>query len=399
MALFAKDHNQIIQESLDFMQANTLITSTGPGSKFRALLEIMRYHLGEAYATFDMNVAMGFVYGASGKYLDYIASMFGLVRKNNSYAAVSAGAQVVKFYTQYSDFGKINNGANISVPSGTKIFGFDGEQEIDFYTVNSVVLTTSINELYVDVRAYLPGSTNNVNAGSLVYHDFRNYALVDDGSLLVTNTSTVSSGTNEESDDDFRYRIINARLERVQANETAIYLAALSVPGVADAIIYDQFYGPGTFSVYLISTMPMVSDELLSLVELAIKGVKASGIYFTVQAPKYIGFKCALSLVFNGAVSEQEKTTAKQNVQFALASHINNITNGGIYVNELVDIAIKAHPSIRSIGIPNKFFTSLTLVIPVTDSQSINKVLSGDYVTQPHEKVLVMSPSTDILVS
>ena len=78
MALFARDPDQILSDALQYVTDNTSINATTPGSKFRTLVDVLKQYLGEAYLTFDFNTAISLVYGARGKYLDYLGDLFNM---------------------------------------------------------------------------------------------------------------------------------------------------------------------------------------------------------------------------------------------------------------------------------------------------------------------------------
>lgn len=158
MALFAKDHELIIKESIDFLKENTNITSTGPGSKMRTLLEIMRKHLREQYATFDVNTAIGFVHGATGFYLDYIGETLGVKRFTEQSAHASGSSLTVKFFTYENNFGQLNKDAaglpnDINLNAGTKIWGMKNGVKVVFTVQRSIILPKDSDTAYVEVKA------------------------------------------------------------------------------------------------------------------------------------------------------------------------------------------------------------------------------------------------------
>ena len=56
----------------------------------------------------------------------------------------------------------------------------------------------------------------------------------------------------DETDDNFRYRIVNQCLTLATSNETAIRLTALTVEGVNDVILKPYSMGAGSFTVIVL---------------------------------------------------------------------------------------------------------------------------------------------------
>src|ERR1019366_1195806 len=73
------------------------------------------------------------------------------------------------------------------------------------------------------------------------------------GPLLVTNDYGVVGGRDEESDDNYRYRIQQKPQGRNGANEAALRFNLLQVPGIQD-IVFTRL--AGTFNCYVYGIAP-----------------------------------------------------------------------------------------------------------------------------------------------
>lgn len=379
MPLFAKDPNQIIQESIATLKANTNLTSVGPGSRIRAIVELLKEEVSEAYAKFDFNTAVSFVHGAYGEYLDYLGDIFGLKRYSKQPAQTSSLAKTIRFYTLAGTFGSINSGNNVLIPAGTEIWAMKSGFQVIFYLTEPLTLIADDTEAFGTIKAKESGSFYNVPTGSIKFHGFTNYTDSADNSLLVVNTEPLENGLDDESDDNFRYRIINQYLKSMAANETAIRLAALSVPGVADVNIVDQQMGLGTMGVLIKSTTPTVSQALLNNVQEQVNNVKSGGTKIIVSAPDYLEIIFNIELHYKRTPSEEERFNAELAVKNTVVDYINNKDIGESFIiNELANLVISSNPLISYIGKPGVFFNKISLYIP-NGSAFIKKELIKDY--------------------
>lgn len=89
-----------------------------------------------------------------------------------------------------------------------------------------------------------------------------------------------------ETDKDYKYRISQQTLTLERANETAVRLAILSVPGVQDVVLQPCSHGPGTFSALLILDPTKTNkDTIFALVREALSNVVAYGTKFYLYEP------------------------------------------------------------------------------------------------------------------
>ena len=273
MALFARDYNEIIRQAQDRAKENTLINVTGPGTKLGTILEILAQLNSSAYEVFDTNTALGFVYGANGKYLDYLGDIFGLTRLGKGLVPISSKDMNIQLTKKDgSNFDGADN-----IPVGTKFWAKLNGENIYFESTEPAIGTGK--EIYISVIPTIENASSNIPARSLVYNNTSKYNS--------TNLYAITSYYDIEDDENFRYRIINERLSSAKGNLTSIRLAALSTPGVADCEITQHMAGIGTVGVIVKSTTPRISSELLERVEDNIAKVQSCGDKIIVVAPKY----------------------------------------------------------------------------------------------------------------
>jgi len=385
MSLFAKDSSLIIKEAEEFMIQNTPVNSTGPGSKFYALLQILKKHLEEAYTTFDFNIAIGLIYGARGRYLDYLGDIFGVQRTRPYTATVDKDHSIVKFYTTKANFGAIQSG--MTVTRGTKIWALRNEERVEFVVTENLSLPDGDTEAYASVKAVELGANSNTQPNTIIYHNFAQTE------VLVTNINSVDSGSDAETDENYRYRIINQKLVGATSNETALRLACLQIPGIADIGYFDKHYGAATTAIIVKSTTPTVTAATLARAQLEVDKVKGSGMNVLVIAPTYLSMRFVIDVRYLENASTQEKSVARENITIAITDYVNNLDIGQDFnANKLASIVVASHPKIKSIGKANKYFDKIYVKRSVIEVETL-----GDYIPSETQK-LIMSTETNNIV-
>lgn len=131
-----------------------------------------------------------------------------------------------------------------------------------------------------------------------------------------------------ETDDNFRYRIVNQCLTLATSNWTSIRLTALTTEGVTDVILKPYSMGAGSFTVIVLSDEDVTSTEILENVRQRLLNVHGYGIRFNVVSPTltYVSIKQRLHL--NSSLSDIEKQEIRYNVQLALTEYLNNLSIG-----------------------------------------------------------------------
>lgn len=217
-------------------------------------------------ATFD-NMQIS---NAGGEFLDMLAfEMYQITRRPMSYSSVDSRQRNLHFYVDTGTFGDINDGVDISLPSGTllSVDSSFGEGTIMYEITEDYILSATSNFEYCSARALNPGSYANVREGSLIYHTFTNYSDALSGSLKVKNRYPIINGAEAESDDSLRFRISNHLNAITNNNNKRILLKALEVPGVTEIKIVPSYFGIGTTGVVVFGAGRELSQDVLLLVQ------------------------------------------------------------------------------------------------------------------------------------
>lgn len=184
---------------------------------------------------------------AYGRWLDLHGRVVGLTRKPAVQAkgrvtvTGKAGTYIVKGFR----FAVPTDGTAPSVEFETDESAEIGEEEV----------------ITINVTAVEAGKTGNVAAGtiSMMSSPMR-------GITNITNEEDTTGGTEEESDDDFRERILEAyrRGQTSFIGNDADYIRwSKEVPGIGDCVVISAYDGPGTVKLVLIDSNGDPANESL----------------------------------------------------------------------------------------------------------------------------------------
>lgn len=188
---------------------------------------------------------------SSGQYLDYLANMARVSRKAANFATAVV---------------KITGEPGTVVPAGS-VFAtpsIDGADSVEFSTLETCVLDEQ-GEGTVTVQALIAGKESNVNANTITL-----LSIPIEGIGSVTNPEKASGGTEEETDDELRERILEANDvmdDSYIGNNSDYKRWAESVPGIGAAIVIPEWNGPETVKIVCLdSNGEKANDTLLQAV-------------------------------------------------------------------------------------------------------------------------------------
>lgn len=340
--LFKKSYKDLVTQSIDDLQTYTDITNVSIGGLARSLLEIINKQLSSYYDVLDLNQAMGFLSSAEGYFLDLIGELLNVSRDEAQVANVTAAEENQKFYVTRGYLGDYI--PTLSIPSGTVVGTSD--DTIQFTVTSGVSFSAGATEVYVPITSTSVGASNNVGKNALIK---TNLGLAN---VYTTNTKAIVTGSDTESDDNFRYRISKTVLAAEKANETAIRLAALSVDGVADVIMIPYARGIGSYDVLVIPSEGLATASLLSAVQDAIDDTQAYGITGLAKTPTVVPLDLEISIIFVDKVTDIDQDKIRADVKTSVEQYIVNIPVGGIFImNELIQQVMDVSPRIKDMTV------------------------------------------------
>ena len=201
------------------------------------------------YAYNDWVMRQCFPQTAEGEYLERHAQMRGLQRS----PAVKAEG-TIRFMIN------AERTADVTVPTGTVCL--TGEM-VYFETVEPAVIAAGA--LRADARAVAmeAGAIGNVNAGSIVY-----MSPAPVGVTGCVNQAAFSGGTDEESDEALRERVLESYKSLPNGANKAYYESeVLAVPGTAAVIVLPKERGLGTVDVIFSTLEGVPSEEMVQAVK------------------------------------------------------------------------------------------------------------------------------------
>ena len=226
------------------------------------------YQLAQVY--FNLNNFIDLVSGdtAVGEYLDRVVADYGLTRK----PATQAIRKVV---------------ASGSIAAGTR-WGLNDTS----YTITEIITGNT----YKAVCGQF-GEIGNTYAGTLENID-------NVSGITATLTDIITSGQDEESDDNLRERFY-AYLQRPSTSGNAFNYRewAMLVPGVGDAKVFPLWNGNGTVKVIVVNSNMEIDESLESIVSAYIETVRPIGADITVDSPEGKEIGVTADIVLDGSVS------------------------------------------------------------------------------------------------
>jgi uncharacterized phage protein gp47/JayE len=363
--LTAKTFSNMLSTALQNLLNRTAITNIAGDSRSRILLELPLSELGDLWSQLSLLEQNSFLSTATGIYLDALGDLLG-VNRLPATAAFTTGPNF-KFYLSSI------SGSPISIPAGTRVWPPDNPLLV-FMTTIATTLAAGSLEVYVPVQAVDTGSYFSTGAYSLTENSTNN------ANLFCTNIYPISSGTNEEIDDNYRYRIATAYQTWATGNTTAIRSGLLKIPGVRDVLVKPFFRGTGSFDVLIYSYYPTVSDDLLALVQRELdNNLAAYGIRALAVAPETAEVGLVATISFKPTTTADQQGIIRQGVKNAVAFYLDNLLIGeGVIIDQIKKAALNVSSYI------NEFNVSLMKIndsiIPAQDISvdADQRVISSD---------------------
>ena len=355
----------------------TGITQTATGGKARSIVDNIADQMGTLEANAFINLVQTLLPYATGDTLDFIGKIYNVPRIAQSDATVAQADNNFQFYVRFGTFGSINNGADIIVPAGTQLYTADGANGVVYVTEADIDLPAASSQVFFAANALTQGAGGQVASGVFNSSSFSGYADARYGSLLITNLLGIISGTNAETDDDYRYRISLKIQSTGGSQQSDIEAACLLVTGVQQ-VTFSRL--AGTFILYVYGISPDVGAALLQNVQDAINSTVAYPCSGLAVAPDLVGISLATTAIFVPGTSAATATQALQTAASAVQSYIDNLPVQTTFVlNEVSSLILNADPSILDIGQPNIPLNSIYIWRSRADGTRYSRTLIGDY--------------------
>jgi Baseplate J-like protein len=295
-------------------KSNSPATDISPGSVLGALVRSLSVvHLEQDNRLLELYKKSNFL-TAEGFELDDLASSFGKRRKQGSF---STGKVILT----------IESGSSI-IPTGTVLTELNTGLQFVVVTQTSTNLT-SIKEEIVDISSLETGSRNNLIAGtklSVTSSDLISLPI----SVSVGNKRTsdgaycgdLTGGLDFETDDSFRYRIINSINSDNFSTEEGLKQKLLDIDFISNAWVKTTV--PGIIEI-LISSSVEIDQSMKDSVLNYIKPFVASGVIpvLLVNKLNYLDFTVSLK-PYPGSSLDALNLQIRKTIDFYLNSLVDN---------------------------------------------------------------------------
>jgi uncharacterized phage protein gp47/JayE len=220
-----KSFNEIVQDISNYILSQRSDIDVKPASVISdifiepAASEIEKLY----YRIYNISLSLS-VLTASGSQLDMLALNVGLTRRQ----AIKATG-LVTFYRNTPD--PTND---YIIPLGTRVstVGYYGMAPVYFRTTESVTLIHGNTEVDASVECEQAGTIGNVQANKIVVIN-----TPVNGITGVTNDNAFDNGMEQETDEEFRRRIIETALGNDAGTESSIKKVTLETLGVSSAFV------------------------------------------------------------------------------------------------------------------------------------------------------------------
>lgn len=203
---------------------------------------------------------------AQGIYLEQHAALRGLQRDAAAHA------------TGVIRFGASNTTMDLTIEAGTICMTKSG---IRFSTTEDATLTAGGSYVDVPAKAVNAGTDGNVAAGAITI-----MSAMPTGIQACVNPDAFSGGTNAESDEELRTRLMDS-YKRLPNGANAAYYeqTALSYAGVAAATAVGRPRGVGSVDVYVATDKGIPEAELLDTISAYLQQRREISVDLQVLAP------------------------------------------------------------------------------------------------------------------
>ncbi len=226
-------------------------TSPDDASDIGIRMKVLAGEIYEAQTNAEWIKTQMFPQTAVGEYLDMHAQQRGLTRKSGT----KAYGDVTFYVSEAVSY-------DIEIPQGT-VCAAMGTESVRFATVEDVTLSAGKQGVTCDVEAVTEGADGNVAVGEIT-------ALVTPiaGIASIKNEYMLTGGSDEETDEELRARLIESFINVSNGTNKAYYIqSAMQVNGVSAVGVVPMERGPGTVNVYIMTESGAVSDDLISEVQ------------------------------------------------------------------------------------------------------------------------------------
>lgn len=256
----------------------------------------------------------------------------GLDAKGADFSVTRKAATAAQWYFTFNK--NVVSGQQLPIPAGTIITTIPtpGNDAITFATNADTYLPSGTLSVNVLATAQTAGSVGNIAVNTPL--------LIGSGvpgidGVSLTSLTNGTYGTDTETDDAYRTRILAALASKAQGTVAWYQQTAQSVSGVQSAKINPQGRGAGTVDVYIVGSGNSIpSQTLINNVQAVIDAGRIITDDAKVFPPTQVTVNRAINIHL---ASGYDSTTTSNSVQTAITNYINGLGIGGGSIGELYE--------------------------------------------------------------
>jgi len=337
-----KETNEIYTQMKEELERKTGVV-LADGGDMALRLNAVASELSTLWAQVDWTKDQSFPQTASGEYLNLHAYARGLERTSGASATGS-----IRFETDAV------RSEDISVALGTVCLNAAGAE---FVTTESALIRAGELFCIAPAAARAAGKAGNIPANSVIF-----MALAPVGVLRCYNPEAFSGGTDIESDDALRVRILGSYASLPNGSNKAFYESeARNTDGVAAVRVLPRERGLGTVDIIISSSAGVPSQTLLDTVKSKFEAQREICVDVEVSAPS------SVTVPVSVAVSVEDGYTFSS-VSAAVRTALSGYFSGELLGKDVLRARL-GYVIFGVEGVKNYSILLPAADIPITDSQ------------------------------
>ena len=355
----AKPFDTLLAESLATLTIETGIDHIEDDGIARALLEIPLQELADAWGQFSDQIDQLKLTTATSSSLDALGDFLGVPRKASLVSASSPRG--MKFYTN----APAPSGGYV-ITAGTTVWA-PSNAAYTFSTTITVTIPAGGTVAFTGITAPSAGSAN-ASPYTLTCSN-------GPAAVLCTNIEAVA-GSGSESDDQYRYRLMNSRSGINGVTPDALRTKLLAFPGVLDCTLYPLRRGTGTLDIFVTTEQSVPTPDTINAITAYAQAWTSAGIslLILVATPLVVDITLRLALV----PGTSNPTQLQQSAQQLVADMLNSMSLGAsIYPYQLTSQVITSSSSIIDAVITSMAVNGVSQAVDTITPDVNERIVSG----------------------
>jgi uncharacterized phage protein gp47/JayE len=371
-----KTKSEILAEALEKIQRDTPITSVGPGSIARSLIEAITTELGDIYDILDFNVTQSYLSTATGAALNSLGALYGVERKTvSNLAAIDKSLGSFYFYIASSI------GSDIVIPSGTKVYtsatSYVGRQH-SFSTVGDTTIPAGRTKAYASLQPDFTEAVFTAGSNTLTFNSAN---VIGGTTVFCTNPRSISPLPSFETDEDYRIRVMKQIRVNAAGTLESVRYAGLAVPNVRDVKIRSAPYGMGSFEAVIVPESTANVEQTMEAARQAIEAVKPLGVRMFTKSPIRLPVDIVIDVFVPGGNSATITNAVTSRIEVGIRRYLQSFLPGNqLTYNRLIQIALDANEYVKDVSIASMNINGIPQLKKNYQPKDDEQITSGNIV-------------------